>query len=122
MQQDQNFNRKRMYITAQKFVKAKSFSGLILFAAAIAAMIIANSSLADHYFSLLNTEFFIGFSNFAFSMDIKHWVNDGLMTIFFLLAGLEITVPELRRVVTGLVTRKRLGSVVSSRSSVWSST
>ena len=87
---DNNFNRKKMYITVQKFVKAKSFSGLILFAAAIAAMIIANSPFAHYYFSLLDTKMFIGFSDNLFSMDTKDWVNDGLMTIFFLLAGLEI--------------------------------
>ncbi|CAA6815052.1 MAG: Na+/H+ antiporter NhaA type [uncultured Sulfurovum sp.] len=90
MKTKKSFNRQRMYITAQKFVKAKSFSGLILFTAAITAMIIANSPLAHYYFSLLKANFFIGFSSFTFSMDVKHLVNDGLMTLFFLLAGLEI--------------------------------
>ena len=90
MKTDNSFNHTKMYITIQKFVRAKSFSGIILFTAAIIAMLIANSPFSHYYFLLLESNFFIGFLDFLFSMDMKQWVNDGLMTIFFLLAGLEI--------------------------------
>ena len=90
MKTDNSFNHTKMYITIQKFVRAKSFSGIILFVSAIIAMLIANSPFSHDYFFLLESKFFIGFSDSLFSMDMKEWVNDGLMTIFFLLAGLEI--------------------------------
>ena len=84
------FNRKRMFITAKKFIRAKSFSGLILFFATGVAMLLANSPYSTYYFELLQAPLSVGFSNMLFSMDAKTWVNDALMTLFFLLAGLEI--------------------------------
>jgi len=85
-----SFNRKRMLITGKKFIKAKSFGGVLLFISAALAMYLANSSLSSYYFNLLQSPFIAGFSNLIFSMDAKMFVNDALMTIFFLLAGLEI--------------------------------
>lgn len=85
-----SFNKKRMFITIKKFINAKSFSGMILFLSAIIAMYLANSEYSKYYFELLNAPFIAGISNLILSMDMKTWVNDGLMTIFFLLAGLEI--------------------------------
>lgn len=90
MLEHSSFNRKRMFITLKKLILAKSFSGIILFLSAIIAMYLANSEYSKYYFELLNAPFIAGFSNFILSMDMKTWVNDGLMTIFFLLAGLEI--------------------------------
>lgn len=84
------FNRKRMYITGKKFIRAKSFSGMLLFVSAVIAMVLANSAFSVEYFDLLAAPFIAGFSNSLFTMDAKTWVNDGLMTLFFLLAGLEI--------------------------------
>lgn len=64
--------------------------GLTLMAAALVAVIIANTPLADVYASVLN--FKIGFETEAFSLKkgLILWINDGLMAIFFLLVGLEI--------------------------------
>lgn len=90
MLEQSSFNRKRMFITIKKLISAKSFSGIILFLSAIIAMYLANSEYSKYYFDLLNAPFIAGVSNLMLSMDMKTWVNDGLMTIFFLLAGLEI--------------------------------
>lgn len=90
MSSSRTFNRKRMLITGKKFIKAKSFSGMLLFVSASMAMYFANSSLSIYYFELLKAPFVAGLSNSIFIMDAKTWVNDALMTIFFLLAGLEI--------------------------------
>ena len=90
MLENSAFNRKRMFITIKKLILAKSFSGVILFLSAIIAMYLANSQYSKQYFELLEAPFIAGISNFMLSMDLKTWVNDGLMTIFFLLAGLEI--------------------------------
>jgi NhaA family Na+:H+ antiporter len=72
---------------ADFFKNETSASSLILFAA-LAGMIIANSGLSSFYFKVLATEFSI--TNLGLTLDISHLINDGLMTIFFLLVGLEI--------------------------------
>lgn len=65
-----------------RFFAAESAGGLILMAAALAALIVANSPLAESYFATLHI-------NVA-GLSIEHWINDGLMAIFFMLVGLEI--------------------------------
>ena len=72
------------------FFKLEAASGLLLLLAAIAALIISNSSLNDIYFSTLNHYLFIGFSNFGLKLSILHWINDALMAIFFFFVTLEI--------------------------------
>jgi len=63
---------------------------MILFLSVIIAMVLANSSYSEFYFDILNAPFVTGVSFFLLNMDLKTWVNDGLMTIFFLLSTLEI--------------------------------
>ena len=65
-----------------RFFAAESAGGLILMASAFAALVLANSPWAATYFSTLHVKFF--------GLSIEHWINDGLMAIFFLLVGLEI--------------------------------
>lgn len=74
----------------QKFVKIESFSGILLFAATVIALIWANSPLANLYDSLWQYKIGITTSNFELNKPIILWVNDGLMAIFFFLIGLEI--------------------------------
>lgn len=72
------------------FFKSESSSGLILLFCAVIAIIIANSSLADTYENILHSYITIGYNDFSISMSILHWINDGLMAIFFLVVGMEI--------------------------------
>lgn len=72
------------------FFKNESASGLILLICAIVAMIIANSSFATNYDHILHTYVTIGYKEFSLSMSVLHWINDGLMAIFFLVVGMEI--------------------------------
>ncbi|MEB0078292.1 Na+/H+ antiporter NhaA [Pseudomonas sp. CCI3.2] len=65
-----------------RFFAAESAGGLILMASALAALIVANSPWSAVYFSTLHIKI-VGLS-------IEHWVNDGLMAVFFMLVGLEI--------------------------------
>lgn len=66
----------------EKFLKTESAAGFILAACAVLAMTIANSSLSTKYFQLLH------FS--IFGLSVQHWINDGLMAIFFFVIGMEI--------------------------------
>ena len=72
------------------FFKLEASSGLVLLFAAIIALIISNSNLADLYFSLLNKYIFIGINQFGLKLTAIHWINDALMAIFFFFVTLEI--------------------------------
>ena len=76
--------------TIERFIKDESFSGVLLFIATIAAVVVANSALSDSYFELWKIPLGVTLGNFTISMDLMHWINDGLMALFFLMVGLEI--------------------------------
>jgi NhaA family Na+:H+ antiporter len=64
------------------FLRQESSGGIILMVAAALALIVANSTLGPAYFEALHA--------YAGGMSVLHWINDGLMALFFLLVGLEI--------------------------------
>lgn len=61
---------------------SEASGGLILMAAAVLALVVANSALAPVYFGVLGS--YVG------PLSVQHWINDALMAVFFLLVGLEI--------------------------------
>jgi len=72
------------------FFKLEAASGIVLLFAAIIALIISNSSLAELYFATLNEYLFIGINSFGLKLSVLHWINDALMAIFFFFVTLEI--------------------------------
>jgi len=74
----------------REFFQLKSAAGILLLLSAIAAILIENSPLSEYYSNLLHSSISINISNFSIDKDLHHWINDGLMAIFFLLVGLEI--------------------------------
>ena len=72
------------------FFKLEAASGLVLLFAAIIALFISNSGLANLYFETLNKYLFIGINNFGLKLSVLHWINDALMAIFFFFVTLEI--------------------------------
>jgi len=76
--------------TFQQFMLTSISSSKLLLLATIVALIWANSPWAAQYFGLWNTELGISIGSFELQEDLAHWVNDGLMVIFFLVVGLEI--------------------------------
>jgi NhaA family Na+:H+ antiporter len=75
----------------QRFFKSESISGILLIVATVAALAIANSPLAHGYHEFWDhTDLSFRFKNFELTKHMHHWVNDGLMAIFFFLIGLEI--------------------------------
>jgi Na+/H+ antiporter 1/RibD C-terminal domain len=69
-----------------EFLRIEAVGGAVLLAATIAALALANSPLADSYQRLWHHEVTVG----GLRWDLRHWVNDALMTIFFLVIGLEV--------------------------------
>ena len=74
----------------RNFLKTESSSGLLLIIFSILAILLSNSDYSNYYYSLKNTYLAIEFDNFLLKETIHHWVNDGLMAIFFLVIGLEL--------------------------------
>lgn len=74
----------------QVFMHQATAGGVVLLCAALTAMVLANSPLSDLYFSILNTSAEIKIGTYAIQKSLQHWINDGLMVIFFFLIGLEI--------------------------------
>jgi NhaA family Na+:H+ antiporter len=74
----------------QMFIQRSASSGIVLLSATVLALVLANSGLADAYNYLLETK--VGFTAgpFVLQESVLHWINDGLMAIFFFLVGLEI--------------------------------
>lgn len=87
----------RVSAALRDFLKQESAGGIVLIAAAALALLIANSPLADAYFSTLGTKLNVSFGDFAINKSLLLWINDGLMAIFFFLIGLEVK----REVITG---------------------
>ncbi len=86
-----HLNMKSIIVTTfQKFDRAQSLGGILLFGATIVALIFANSQLSGLYETLKTTVVGIDAGNFSLNKPLILWVNDGLMAIFFFMIGLEI--------------------------------
>lgn len=72
------------------FLDSEAAGGILLMIAAMLAMIIANSPIAENYFHLLHREAGPELTSKLGPMTVHLWVNDALMAVFFLLVGLEI--------------------------------
>jgi NhaA family Na+:H+ antiporter len=72
------------------FLSTEAAGGVVLLAAAVIALVWANSPWSGAYESLWETELGVSVGSLDLSMDLHHWVNDGLMTLFFLVVGFEI--------------------------------
>jgi len=79
-----------MQAKLNKFFQSEAKSGIILFFAAIAAIISKNSAFSDIYNTFLETHIHIAVGDVHINKPSLLWINDGLMAVFFLLVGLEI--------------------------------
>jgi Na+/H+ antiporter NhaA len=71
------------------FLSTESGGAVALLVAAVAALLWANSPWSDSYDSFWSTELLIRVGDHGISLDLRQWVNQGLMTFFFLVVGLE---------------------------------
>lgn len=79
-----------LLIPLKRFISNSTTSGIVLFASAVVALVLANSPLKDAYHHFWEHTFTIGFGNFLVSKSLHHWINDGLMSVFFFVIGLEL--------------------------------
>lgn len=74
----------------QRFIENEKTGGLVLVCATFASILIANSSIGTQYAKFWRYDLNFSLLGIAMSHSVAEWVNDGLMTVFFLLVGLEI--------------------------------
>jgi len=74
----------------QKFAKTEASGGILLLLCTAAALVWANSPWASSYINLWQTKLTVGLGSFILSKPLLLWINDGLMTVFFFVVGLEI--------------------------------
>lgn len=81
---------RRALAALSAFMKLESSGGIVLVLATVVAMVVANSELAPAYLEWLHSHLRIGFGALALDKSVSHWINDGLMVLFFLVVGLEL--------------------------------
>ena len=74
----------------REFAHSEAMGAIILLVSAIVALVWANSGWADLYFDILHTQVALSVGQHTFSLSVHHLINDLLMTLFFLVVGLEI--------------------------------
>ncbi len=81
---------KRVATPFERFIHAQTTTGIILIFMTILALILANSPLTESYAHFFHTKVDLNIGSWALSHTLHHWINDGLMAIFFFVIGLEI--------------------------------
>lgn len=79
-----------LLLPIKNFIERQTSVGLLLIFSALLAMVVANSPLAEGYHSIWKQYIHIGFNDFLIRKNLLHWINDGLMSMFFFLVGLEL--------------------------------
>ncbi len=92
---------------ARQFLSTEAGGAVLLLAATVAALGWANSPWSDSYQALWHAEASLSLANWELSMDLGHWVNDGLMALFFFVIGLEVR----REFSVGELTNRRRAAI-----------
>ncbi len=74
----------------EEFIERESTGGILLIVATVLALVLSNTALSEWYESFLHLPVGIHVGALALDKSLYHWVNDGLMAVFFLLIGLEV--------------------------------
>ena len=81
----------RLIMPLQHFINQEKSGGIVLGISIVIALVLANSPLSDSYFHFFEQEFGFLFNGAGyFNFDLHHWINDGLMSMFFFVVGLEL--------------------------------
>lgn len=74
----------------EEFIHCQTTSGLLIMGSAILALVLANSGLSGVYQHWVHTPVGINIGGWTLEKSLHHWVNDGLMALFFFVVGLEL--------------------------------
>jgi len=88
---------KKVLTPFENFIHNETTTGLVLMAMTVTALVLANSPYDEAYKHFFHTEIGFSFGSWKVYHSLHHWINDGLMAIFFFVVGLEIK----REVLTG---------------------
>ncbi|HUG12013.1 MAG TPA: Na+/H+ antiporter NhaA [Opitutaceae bacterium] len=94
---------RQVLLPAERFIHSETIGGALLLVCAIVALAWANSPWSQSYFAFRDTPVSFQFGSFSVALDLQHWINDGLMAVFFFVVALEIK----RELVFGDLTDKR---------------
>ena len=83
-------NRLPFTAAVREFLRLESLGGVLVLAAAVLALLTANSAWSDYYEALLETEAAVRLGSLLVEKPLLLWINDGLMAVFFFLIGLEL--------------------------------
>ena len=89
--EDKNYPIDKVTQPFRRFIQQEKAGGIVLGISVIIALFLANSPWSDSYFGFLEQKFGFQFNGTTyFNLSILHWINDGLMAIFFFVVGLEL--------------------------------
>jgi len=80
----------RVLSPLHQFIQSEVSGGVVLMAATLLALVIANSPLAEAYHAVLNSYGSLSLGPLTLKLSLEHWINDGLMALFFFVVGLEL--------------------------------
>jgi Na+:H+ antiporter, NhaA family len=90
-----------------RFLHVESTIAIVLLSVTAAALALANSPLSDGFLSFWKTPVGLRIGSIEFVHSLRHWINDGLMAIFFFVVGLEVK----REIVVGELRELRLAAL-----------
>ncbi|MGB0721396.1 MAG: Na+/H+ antiporter NhaA [Gammaproteobacteria bacterium] len=96
---EKKFN--RVLTPFEEFIHDETAGGIVLMVCTVVALVLANSPLAEAYQHILHTPITVSVGHWSLEHTLHHWINDGLMALFFFLVGLEIK----REVLVGELSR-----------------
>ena len=80
----------KIFTPFEEFIQRQTTSGLLLMGTAVLALVLANGPLASAYQHFVHTVIGLNIGSWALEMTLHHWINDGLMALFFFVVGLEL--------------------------------
>ena len=80
----------RILTPFEEFIHRQTTSGMLLMGTTIVALLLANSFMAEAYLHFIHTPMSVRIGSWGITMSLHHWVNDGLMTLFFFVVGMEL--------------------------------
>ena len=80
----------RLTAPLERFLHVETAGGVVLFLATVAALVLANSPLSASFLAFWEVHVGVSFGSFHLEHSLHHWINDGLMALFFFVVGLEV--------------------------------